>query len=48
MPYGGMEFKMQIRNDKAEDVKITYIGGGSRGWVLSQTFFKTGISCFGQ
>lgn len=24
---------MQIRNDKAEDVKITYIGGGSRGWA---------------
>ena len=21
------------RNDRAEDVKITYIGGGSRGWA---------------
>ena len=24
---------MYIKNDRAEDVKITYIGGGSRGWA---------------
>lgn len=24
---------MRIKNNKAEDVRITYIGGGSRGWA---------------
>lgn len=31
--YGEGDITMRINNNKAEDVKIAYIGGGSRGWA---------------
>ena len=33
---------MRMENGKAEQVKIAYIGGGSRGWAWG---FMTDIAC---